>query len=485
MANAAETIHRIQPPGWMIQPQMRAIMAALMADGLPARFVGGCVRDAILGLAPADIDIATPAAPERVQKLLKRAGIKAIPTGIDHGTVTAVLPPVQCEITTLRRDIDTDGRHAVVQFGTDWAEDAARRDFTINALYGDGDGGIFDPTGQGLEDLRAGRVRFIGDAEQRVREDYLRALRFFRFHARFASGAPDAAALAACRSAVPGMARLSAERVSAELIKLMALPKAAPALAAMQECGLLAALLPEARLDLPALERLIALQQQLGGAELADPEDPWPRFSLLLGEGWEAAADRLKLSNAQRKRLEDLAQPLDWAAFADPEGRAALYYDHGAPICRDRALLAATRDSGGAGTGRTADSGPDQGPGQGADLGPDRGPDRGADRGLAAGPGQGAELAARAAALPGLLETMRDWRKPVFPLRGADLLAHGLRHGPGLGGMLKELEAWWRQDGCRADREACLAHLRQRVVIEESELPLPKEAKAEAKPPKA
>ena len=435
MALASEPIHRIQPPGWMTQQQTRAILAALMADGVPARFVGGCVRDALLGLRPADIDIATPAMPERVLKLLKRAGIKAIPTGTDHGTVTAVLPPVQCEITTLRRDIDTDGRHAVVQFGIDWSEDAARRDFTINALYADADGGIFDPTGQGLADLQAGRVRFIGDAMLRVREDYLRALRFFRFHARFAAAAPDPDALAACRAAVPGMARLSAERVSAELIKLLALPKAAAALAAMQACGLLAAILPEARLDLPALERLIGLQQQLGQADLADASDPWLRLSLLVGPDWAATAERLKLSNAQRKRLEDLASSMGdsefWAAFADPGRREALYYDLGAPLCRDLALLAATRDSGSAEPGETG----------------------------------------RAAVLPGLLAAMRGWRKPVFPLRGADLLAHGLRHGPGLGGMLKELEAWWRQDGCHADREACLAYLRQRVVIEEGELP--------------
>lgn len=435
MASAAAAIHRIQPPAWMIQPQMRAILAALMAEGAAARFVGGCVRDALLDVPPADIDIATPATPEQVLKLLKRARIKAIPTGLDHGTVTAVLPPVQCEITTLRRDIDTDGRHAVVQFGIDWSEDAARRDFTINALYADADGGIFDPTGLGLADLQAGRVRFIGDADQRVREDYLRALRFFRFHARFAAAAPDPDALAACREAVPGMARLSAERVSAELIKLLALPKAASALAAMQGCGLLAAILPEARLDIAALERLIGLQQQLGQADLADAADPWLRLSLLVGPDWAAAADRLKLSNAQRKRLEDLASPMGdaafWAAFADPARREALYYDLGGLLCRDLALLAATRDSG-------------------------------SDE-----PG----AAPRAAALPGLLAAMRGWRKPVFPLRGADLLAHGLRHGPGLGGLLKELEAWWRQDGCRADREACLAYLRQRVVIEEDEGP--------------
>ncbi len=461
MAEPGEPNHRMQPPDWMTQPQTRAIMAALMADGRPARFVGGCVRDALLGLRPVDIDIATPEMPERVQKLLKRAGIKAIPTGIAHGTITAVLPPVQCEITTLRRDIDTDGRHAVVQFGSDgsevgWAEDAARRDFTINALYADADGGVFDPTGQGLADLQAGRVRFIGDAAQRVREDYLRALRFFRFHARFASGQPDAEALAACRDAVPGMARLSAERVGAEMIKLLALPKAAPALAAMADCGLLTAVLPEARLVGAGLvgarlvgaglDRLIALQQQLGAADLADPDDPWPRLSLLVGEAWDAVADRLKLSNAQRKRLEDLAQPFDWAAFADPESRQALYFDSGAALIRDRALLAAATDTT---SGQVSDPAPDHSLGA-------------VDR---PAPGE------RAAALPGLLESMRDWRKPVFPLRGADLLAHGMRHGPGLGGMLKELEAWWRQDGCRADREACLAHLRQRVVIEESDAP--------------
>ena len=201
---------RFDPPGWMTAPETGSVMAALTAEGSVARFVGGCVRDAILarGGAIADIDIATSDPPERVIALLGKAGLRAIPTGIEHGTITALSGARHFEITTLRRDVETFGRRARVAFTDDWAVDAARRDFTMNALYADADGTLYDPTG-GLADLRAGRVRFVGDAALRIQEDALRLLRFFRFHARYGQGEPDAAGLAAAAAAAPSLDRKS------------------------------------------------------------------------------------------------------------------------------------------------------------------------------------------------------------------------------------------------------------------------------------
>ena len=256
---------RIIPPDWMTAAPTRALLAALGAGGAPVRFVGGCVRDAILGLRPADIDIATPESPDQVIRRLEKAKLKAVPTGLEHGTVTAVVPPATFQVTTLRRDVATDGRHATVAFGTDWAEDAARRDFTINALYADAEGRLYDFT-DGRADLAAGLVRFIGDPAQRVAEDYLRVLRFFRFHARFGNGAPDAAAIAACSAAADRLDRLSGERVRDELLKILILPNAADALALMQQSGVLTAILPQARLDVATLSRLVRLQAAVAAA---------------------------------------------------------------------------------------------------------------------------------------------------------------------------------------------------------------------------
>src|SRR5436305_8725134 len=253
----------IAPQPWMTAPQTCAVIAALADAGIVARFVGGCVRDALLGRAIADIDIATPARPEEVIAALEKAGIKPVPTGIDHGTITAVVStpePRHFEITTLRRDVETYGRRARVAFDADWAEDAARRDFTINAIYLDPDGTLHDPVG-GLADLEAHRVRFVGEPAKRIAEDVLRVLRYYRFEARFGRGTGDEAARGACRAAVPLLPKLSAERVAGELLRLVAVPNPVPALPMMAEDGVLAAILPEAqRLD--RLERLIGLEPE-------------------------------------------------------------------------------------------------------------------------------------------------------------------------------------------------------------------------------
>src|SRR5207302_6029056 len=280
---------KIAPQPWMKAAPTRALLKALGNAGIAARFVGGCVRDALLGRPIADVDLATPARPEEVIAALQKARIKVVPTGIEHGTVTAVFnapaPPWHFEITTLRRDVETYGRRARVAFDADWAEDAARRDFTINAIYLDPEGTLHDPVG-GLADLEAHRVRFVGEAARRIAEDVLRVLRYYRFEARFGTGHGDEAARAACRDAVPLLARLSAERVAQELLRLLAVPDPVPALRMMAEDGVLRAILPEAtRLD--RLQRLIAFEPQ---------PDPLRRLAALVvvdAAGAVALAERL------------------------------------------------------------------------------------------------------------------------------------------------------------------------------------------------
>jgi len=302
---------RIEPlPDFLADPALRAVLAALPG----ARLVGGCVRDALRGRAVADIDLGTPEAPEAVMAALARAGLKAVPTGLAHGTVTAVSGHRGFEVTTLRRDVETDGRHAVVEYTADWRADAARRDFTINAMSMTAVGEVYDYFG-GLDDLAAGRVRFVGVAATRIAEDYLRVLRFFRFHARYGCGAPDAAALAAIRAAVPGLARLSAERVWSELKRILVGPDPAGTMALMRDCGVLAALLPEAG-DLATLAALVAA----GG-----PEDPVLRLAALVRGDGVALAARLRLSGAEAAGLTALrATPAPAEDATDDDVRRAL-----------------------------------------------------------------------------------------------------------------------------------------------------------------
>ena len=251
----------------MIAAETRAVLAALTAAGATARFVGGCVRDAIVGRAVKDIDIATAEPPETVMRLLEDSGIRAEPTGIDHGTVTAVMNAAHFEVTTLRHDVESFGRRARVAFTDDWQADAERRDFTINALYCDGDGSLYDPTG-GLADLRAGRVRFVGEARVRIEEDVLRLLRFFRFHAWYGSPPPDAAALAACRALADRIPALSAERVWSELRRILLAPDPAATLDLMDANGVLVHALAEAT-DRTRLRALVGLEQRLDWAPSA------------------------------------------------------------------------------------------------------------------------------------------------------------------------------------------------------------------------
>ncbi|PWR23286.1 CCA tRNA nucleotidyltransferase [Zavarzinia compransoris] len=319
---------RLPEGGWRQSAPVRAVVAALTARGGQVRFVGGCVRDALLGLEPHDIDIATADQPEAVMALARAAGLKVVPTGIDHGTVTVIADHCPVEVTTLRRDVETDGRHAVVAFTGDWAADAARRDFTINALYADPDGTLFDPVG-GAADLAAGRVRFIGTPEARLAEDYLRGLRFFRFHARFAVGPADAAALAAIAAARDELRRLSAERIAAELLKILALPRAPAAVDLMAQAGVLAVLLPEA--GLARLHRVHALAGGDGLLLLSAllPDDP-----AVAG----AVASRLRLSRAERARMAAAADVFDLDGGTD--ALKTLIYRRGRQAVLDRLALA-------------------------------------------------------------------------------------------------------------------------------------------------
>lgn len=309
---------------WLAAGHVQKVLAMLAGGGHQALLVGGCVRNAALSQPVADIDIATDAPPERVIALAKADGLKPVPTGIDHGTVTVVADHVGHEVTTFRRDVETFGRHATVAFSTDIHDDAARRDFTMNALYATADGTVLDPLGEGLTDLAARRVRFVGDPAQRITEDYLRILRFFRFTAWY--GDPDQGmdgeGLAACAAFSAGLETLSRERIGHEMRKLLLAPNPAPAVAAMQASGVLPQVLPGAEAQF--LAPLVHLEGAL-------PPDPLRRLAVL---GGEDPTDRLRLSKTEARRLERLRD-----ALGDAGSDAELGYRYGAETGRDALLI--------------------------------------------------------------------------------------------------------------------------------------------------
>ena len=318
---------------WTQRDDLRRLIAAMgrNSQGVGnARYVGGAVRDTLLGIEVKDIDIATPIEPRKLMRLLENAGIRAIPTGIDHGTVTALLAEGPVEITTLRHDVSTDGRRATVAFAQEWRDDAARRDFTINALYADpANGELFDYFG-GLDDLAARRVRFIGEAEQRIREDHLRILRYFRFQARFGSQPPDLEAECSCAKLAATLKALSRERIGMETLNLLALPDPAPTIARMAELGVLEVILPEG--DPATLAELVAEERRQHIAP-----DPLRRLAALLPADRDLAgqvAARFRLSGIQKKRLM-LAASRD----GPPSDARALAYRLGRDRALDRLLL--------------------------------------------------------------------------------------------------------------------------------------------------
>ncbi len=400
---------------WITAAPTRAVIEALEAKGGPgcARFVGGCVRDTLLRRdgPELDIDIATPLPPAEVIAALEAAGLKAVPTGIEHGTITAVAKGRPFEITTLRRDVETDGRRALVAFTEDWAQDAARRDFRLNALYAEPDGRLHDPTGGGVDDAHAGRIVFVGEPETRIAEDYLRILRFFRFYAAYGRGEPDAAGLAACASLRQGLLGLSGERTAKELLKLLAAPDPRPALAAMADAGVLGMLLP----GVDDLERLNGLVEVEG-----DVPDPVLRLAALLPDDHErlrVGIARLRLANATRDRL--LAACSDETALAadmPAQAARAAIYRLGRATFIDRIQLA-----------------------------------------WAGAPAQAS------AAWATLLTLAESWTPPPFPLTGADIKALGIAEGPRVGELRRALEAWWIAQDFAPDRNATLAELRARA----------------------
>ncbi len=316
---------RIEAP-WLTDAPLAAIFAAFEAAGYHAYLVGGAVRNAVLGERVGDLDLATDATPEQMMALAKAAGIKAVPTGIDHGTVTLVARNVPFEITTLRRDVETDGRHATVAFTDDIRQDARRRDFTMNALYAGPDGEVIDPL-NGLPDALARRVRFIEDAGTRIREDYLRILRFFRFHAQYSgSRGIDPEGMAAVADHLDGLDSLARERIGAEMLRLLAAPDPSPAVAAMTQVGALARILPGA--DPAPLAPLVHLEHEAGAAPEA--------IRRLAALGGTDVRDRLRLSKADAARLELMRR-----AVGDMEAPGALGYRHGGETARDVLLLRA------------------------------------------------------------------------------------------------------------------------------------------------
>ncbi len=393
---------RIKPQSWMKQRATRAVLRALKGE---ARFVGGCVRDTLLKRPIGDIDLATPLFPDEVMRRLAAAHIRAVPTGLAHGTVTAVTEGRSFEITTLRRDVETFGRHANVAFTSDWAQDSRRRDFTMNALYLSADGDVFDYQ-NGLKDLRRGKVRFVGDPATRIREDVLRVLRFYRFHAWLGRGAADAAARAACRGSAPLVGTLSGERVQAEMMKLLRAPDPVPTLALMIEDGVLGKILPATR-PLDALRRLVRIERALK----LEP-DALRRLGALIADDSGGVARRLRFSNADRERLITLGGPLDLARDAPAQRR--YLYRLGRATYVDRVLLTA------AVSGATRRAKP-------------------------------------------LLAAAARWRKVAFPLSGGDITALGAAPGPEIGRLLAELETWWEAGDFKASRRACLAELRRRL----------------------
>jgi poly(A) polymerase len=399
---------RIDPKqhGWMNAPQTMAVMKALVE----ARFVGGAVRNALLGVPVVDIDIAVPMPPEESVTRLSAAGIKTIPTGLAHGTVTAIVGSHSFEVTSLRRDVATDGRHATIAFTDDWAEDAMRRDFTINALYAGIDGEIFDYDA-GVEDLIAGRVRFVGDPAERIAEDYLRVLRLFRFHAWYGRGEINEAALRAAAAAKDRLVVLSAERIAKEMLRLLEALNPAPVLRVMAATGILSEVLP-VTLDMAQLERLCEIDRE----NLFVPDALLRLAALLAPEQADPVAERLKLSKTDRARLHSALGGSEKiiSHLSVNEVRRLLYKIGPAPF-EDRVRLR-----------------------------------------WAAAPKSQPAIQWRM-----LLAMAASWERPKFLLTGGDVMDAGVPEGAGVGRILAQLEGKWVEEDFTTDESV----LRERLSV--------------------
>jgi poly(A) polymerase len=378
---------------WLVHGEVARLLSALGRDGEEARVVGGAVRNAMLRLAVDEIDVATTAVPEEVVRRVEAAGWKAIPTGIEHGTITAVIDGKPFEVTTLRQDVETYGRKAKVVFGRDWRSDAARRDFTINALSVSADGRIYDYV-DGVADIAARRVRFIGEPATRIAEDYLRILRFFRFHAWYGKDHPDASGLHACILARAGIETLSRERVRMELLKLLLAPHATPTLAVMAETGILGAVLGGVPL-LASFENVVKAEAAMGF--FPDAVRRLGALAVSVSEDGERLAQRLRLSNAEAERLIALERWWLVVPGAGDQAAHALLYHLGSQSYIDRALVAWSRSAAGA-----------------------------------------ADPAWR-----NLADLPQRWAPPNFPLKAADFTRRGISPGPALGQAMRSAEVAW------------------------------------------
>ncbi len=411
-------VGKIPLQDWMHAPATHAVIAALTTEGAELRFVGGCVRDALARRAVRDIDIATKLAPEEVMRLLEAAGLKAIPTGVAHGTVTAVSHGKPFEITTLRVDVETYGRHAKVAFTDDWTADAARRDFTFNALSCAPDGTLYDPF-DGAADLKAGRVRFVGDARARIEEDYLRLLRFFRFQAHFGKQPPDPETLEVAAELAPELAQLSGERVRAELFRLLEAPDPVPVVEIVMARQILRAVVPILG-DTALLRALLAAEAR------GEPAEPVLRLAAIVEpgrDGAEALAARLRLSNRERFALAYLLDPpLDPLAEVTLKDRHRAVRKLGAPLFQKLLRLSWARHH------------------------------------------RGDENAKPDAAFQAALAEATRLAAIEFPLFGRDALALGVREGPELGRLLDAVEEWWAERDFAPSRDDCLDRLRELIA---------------------
>lgn len=416
---AAQQAITIADAAWLRDPGVRAVFSAIGAGGYEIRAVGGAVRNALLRLPVADVDFATTATPLEAKGLAEAAGLKTVPTGIDHGTITVLAFGQPFEVTTLREDVETDGRRAVVRFGRDWTRDAQRRDFTMNALYADVNGAVFDPLG-GIADALAQRVRFIGDARQRIREDYLRTLRFFRFNAQHGRGALDREGLQAAGGERDGLRGLSAERVRSELLKLFAAPGAGRTLRIMMDHGFLVDLLGGPPL-LNRFERTTKLETMLGLSP--GPMRRLAALALFVEEDAARLAIRLRLSGAERTTLALCVPRADFGL--DQRANKARLYHLGEEAYRDVTLLAHAHS--------------------------------------------GLPLKARkwrdAHDLP------QRWTAPAFPLKGGDVVGLGAPKGPIVGRVLQDLERAWIAADFKPDRDDLLQ--RAKAALEAVSPPVP------------
>ena len=395
---------RIADTTWLTDGALGKLMAVLDCDGEEARVVGGAVRNVLMGEPTGDIDVATTALPDEVMRRAQAAGFKAVPTGIEHGTVTVVVDHGPFEVTTLREDVETFGRHAVVRFGRDWRADAARRDFTINALSLSRDGVVHDHVG-GLADIAVRRVRFIGQASARIAEDYLRVLRFFRFHAAYGVGLPDPEGLRACIDARERLDRLSRERVRMELIKLLVAPHAVPTLAVMAESGLLGPVLG----GVPYLAGFSNMAKVEAACAFApDPVRRLGALAVMVAEDAERLWQRLRLTNAEHDRLASMADGWWRVAPGEESAARALLYRLGPERFTDRVLLAWARS----------------------------------------------EASAADAQWHAMATLPQRWTAPAFPIRAAHLMARGIEKGRGLGAALAQAEKEWIARGFPIERRA-------------------------------